>query len=68
MPYASDPPPPILSNPQLRVEPLRPRSGPADISRARVPGGWFVHYANRSAEGMFFYPDPRFEWDGCSLP
>ena len=37
--------------------------------RAKVPGGWLV-YAERGecTAGLTFYPDPRHEWDGSSLP
>lgn len=43
------------------------------IWRARVPGGWFIawrenYYDVETANGLTFYPDPKHEWDGNSLP
>lgn len=32
--------------------------------RAKVPGGWLVHWG----EGMAFVPDPDHRWDGSSPP
>lgn len=36
------------------------------LSRAKVPGGWFVRVASSSETVMgaavFFYPDPNNEW------
>jgi hypothetical protein len=55
---------------------------PGKVFRAKVPGGWFVlwvshqgidvrHPMNESPaeeHGFTFYPDPKHEWDGGSLP
>jgi hypothetical protein len=68
MAYIDEPAPPILSNRKLRFEKLATKPGPVSMSRARVPGGWFVHYSSGAVEGVFFYPDPNYEWDGFSLP
>ena len=40
-----------------------------EVYRARVPGGWliFVGYEGR-VEGTTFYPDPKHEWNGDTLP
>ena len=35
--------------------------------RAKVPGGWFVYVSVNQGSSVFFYPDPRHEWDGSSL-
>jgi len=34
------------------------------LFRSKVPGGWFVYCGGP----CFFYPDPKHEWDGNSLP
>jgi hypothetical protein len=42
-----------------------------DFERIKVPGGWFVRWQDSlgSAASVFiFYPDPRHEWTGNSLP
>jgi hypothetical protein len=36
--------------------------------RAKVPGGWLVLIEQTDASGIAFYPDPRHEWNGGSLP
>ena len=39
------------------------------VSRAKVPGGWFVYVYNAQnweTGGVTFYPDPDHEWDGSS--
>jgi hypothetical protein len=36
--------------------------------RAKVPGGWFVYVYCSGDSGILFYPDPKHEWDGNSLP
>jgi hypothetical protein len=55
---------------------------PGKIFRAKVPGGWFVLWVSRQGidvlhpmeespgeeHGLTFYPDPKHEWDGGSLP
>jgi hypothetical protein len=55
---------------------------PGRIFRAKVPGGWFVLWVSRQGidvlhptvesaseeHGFTFYPDPKHEWDGGSLP
>ena len=40
------------------------------MRRAKVPGGWFVYASDgyHHHGGLTFYPDPKHEWDGCSLP
>ncbi len=39
------------------------------VYRAKVLGGWFVVWWNNlPVGGPFFYPDPKHEWDGNSLP
>lgn len=39
------------------------------LYRARVPGGWLVATSGgQGLSGVTFYPDPRHEWDGGSLP
>ena len=38
------------------------------IYRAKVPGGWLVHYVGYEASGLTFYPDPQHKWDGTSPP
>lgn len=38
------------------------------VSRAKVPGGWFVKVGAGPSAPAFFYPDPNHEWDGGSLP
>ena len=44
----------------------------AQLSRAKVPGGWFVCIiyvsSNVGGPSMVFYPDPEHKWDGGSLP
>jgi len=50
------------------------RRGPVDssshldeeISRAHVPGGWLI-LLKADQPALFFYPDPRHEWDGGSI-
>jgi hypothetical protein len=50
------------------------RRGPVDssssldeeISRAQVPGGWLI-LIQADQPTLFFYPDPRHEWDGGSI-
>jgi hypothetical protein len=53
-----------------------------DISRTKVPGGWFIiienHVQSQTRQNLyemqnlvgaaFFYPDPNHSWDGTSLP
>ena len=41
-----------------------------DIRRAKVIGGWLVVWAGPygGGGGITFYPDPKHEWDGNSLP
>jgi hypothetical protein len=55
---------------------------PGKIFRAKVPGGWFVLWVSHQGidvrhpmdespaeeHGLTFYPDPKHEWDGGSLP
>ncbi len=36
------------------------------IFRAPVPGGWMM-LLRADSPTLFFYPDPRHEWDGGSL-
>lgn len=38
--------------------------------RCKVPCGWFVRVRHEAdTDGTaFFYPDPKHEWDGMSLP
>ncbi len=40
--------------------------------RTKVPGGWLVLWTGgdlgRPHAGMTFYPDPKHEWKGNSLP
>jgi hypothetical protein len=36
--------------------------------RAKVPGGWLVAVGIFGGGGVTFYPDPKHEWDGRSLP
>ena len=36
--------------------------------RAKVPGGWLVVVSSTVEGGLTFYPDPRHDWDGSSLP
>jgi hypothetical protein len=39
------------------------------VYRARVPGGWLVLAGhNNGIGGVTFYPDPKHEWKGDSLP
>ena len=38
-----------------------------NVSRAKVPGGWFVTTSSQAGETLIFYPDPEHEWDGSSL-
>jgi len=50
----------------------------ADISRAKIPGGWLVYSRAESAASanidrpfstaVAFVPDPEHKWDGNSLP
>ena len=35
------------------------------MSRAKVPGGWFVMYKGEGIT-MVFHPDPGHKWDGHS--
>lgn len=37
------------------------------MTRARVPGGWFVAVHVETGVSVFFYPDARHVWDGASL-
>ena len=38
------------------------------MSRARVPGGWFVAARfSENSDAITFYPDPAHEWDGGSI-
>ena len=55
---------------------------PGKVFRAKVPGGWLVLWVShqgidvlhptaespREEHGFTFYPDPKHEWDGGSLP
>ncbi len=48
-------------------------SGVISLHRAKVPGGWLIvlEQPTRSRvvyTGCTFYPDPKHEWDGGSLP
>ena len=37
--------------------------------RGKVPGGWLiVTSSSEGLSGVTFYPDPKHEWDGGSLP
>lgn len=38
-----------------------------NVHRTRVPGGWLVVVIHNTS-GLTFYPDPKHEWDGSSLP
>lgn len=39
------------------------------LYRAKVPGGWLLATSGgQGLSGVTFYPDPRHEWDGGSLP
>lgn len=38
------------------------------MTRARVPGGWFVTIHTENGVSAFFYPDARHVWNGASLP
>ncbi len=39
------------------------------IYRAKVSGGWLILAAgSQGLSGITFYPDPRHEWDGGTLP
>ncbi len=47
--------------------------GTISLHRAKVPGGWLVVLEQPTRSGVVntgcsFYPDPRHEWDGGSLP
>jgi hypothetical protein len=37
-----------------------------ELWRAKVPGGWLIMLF--TIQGVTFYPDPKHEWDGNSLP
>ena len=39
-----------------------------EMYRAKVPGGWIVAWYSINLGGAMFYPDPKHEWDGNSLP
>jgi len=41
---------------------------PWGVVRAKVPGGWLIGLRASGAGGVTFYPDPKHEWDGSSLP
>lgn len=46
-------------------------AAPRHGARTKVPGGWFVSFSpNRERDfvAVIFYPDPKHEWDGNSLP
>ena len=43
------------------------KSNQGIMSRAKVPGGWFVMYRGEGIT-MAFYPDPEHKWDGHSEP
>ncbi|MBP1610750.1 MAG: hypothetical protein H6Q04_2985 [Acidobacteria bacterium] len=36
------------------------------VFRAQVPGGWFI-LLKADQPTLFFYPDPRYDWDGGSM-
>ena len=39
------------------------------IRRAKVPGGWLiVVVVGGATAGLTFYPDPKHEWSGETLP
>jgi hypothetical protein len=42
------------------------------MNRAKLPGGWLIyvrdHAGTHGGVGVVFYPDPKHEWDGNSLP
>lgn len=39
------------------------------VYRAKVPGGWLILTSGgQGFSGLTFYPDPKHEWDGGSLP
>jgi hypothetical protein len=42
------------------------------LMRAKVPGGWLVYFQTSGLTyptgGLTFYPDPKHEWDGGTLP
>ena len=41
-----------------------------EVHRAKVPGGWLVitRLAGAAPQGIAFYPDPDYRWDGASAP
>ena len=34
------------------------------LLRAKLPGGWLIAWAS----ALFFLPDPKYKWDGKTLP
>lgn len=38
------------------------------MRRAKVPGGWLLTVGVGNGGGVTFYPDPKHQWDGSSLP
>lgn len=52
----------------LRWEELEQEGVPyGRIFRVKVPGGWLVRVHQPEGEGITFYPDPNYSWDGKSL-
>lgn len=43
---------------------------PAEIFRAKVPGGWLINVREmqKGQMGLTFFPDPNHQWDGKVLP
>ena len=40
-----------------------------EVHRARVPGGWLVLVGHHAGfHGVTFYPDPKHQWKGDTLP
>ena len=37
-----------------------------NVHRAKVPGGWLILVIHNT-NGVTFYPDPEYKWDGGSL-
>ncbi|MBT9317220.1 hypothetical protein [Leptothoe spongobia] len=59
--------------PELIWEKLNCKNQPVGglgLWRAKVPGGWLVasRCGGGEGSGITFYPDPKHEWNGGSLP
>ena len=43
-------------------------SNAPSVKAAKVPGGWLIWASSNNKGGLTFYPDPKHEWDGGTLP